>query len=427
MTYSTESKKVQCFLKSLCLIILLLLFVGITLPLSAQTDSWKFIVYGDTRSNDTYHRGVLQSIMNNTPDYTFIINVGDVVSDGTIKSQWDIWQKACDDILGGTGQDQVPPKYMATPGNHDETEKTAGLANWNTYLSGQVQQYGNEGKYFTFDYEHARFVVLDSDNSSVTGSQYDMLLDAIENNPKTWLFAVWHHPIFDFGPKQYEDYLHDMWGVPLYENGCDIIFMGHAHYYVRTKKLELNGEMNPPLDPINGTVQVVTGNGGAPVYQVSPNTDGNGYMVEAYTNQYGYTELTVGADSLRLRHYLRNGTLLDEAYYSPNPKPTDSAVGKIDLADTPNTYNVHQNYPNPFNPETTFYFSLPIGCNVTIKIYDAYGREVTTLVNAYLAKGTHKSTWTGISSDGSFTPSGIYFYQMQAGAYTKTKKMIKLQ
>jgi len=70
---------------------------------------------------------------------------------------------------------------------------------------------------------------------------------------------------------------------------------------------------------------------------------------------------------------------------------------------------------------------LPIGCNVTIKIYDAYGREVTTLVNAYLAKGTHKSTWTGISSDGSFTPSGIYFYQMQAGAYTKTKKMIKLQ
>lgn len=421
MIYSKKSKMVDFFL---CLVLFLLGFGAITLPQSAQTDSWKFIMYGDTRSNDAYHRGVLQSMMNNTPDYKFIINVGDVVEDGVVTSQWDIWQKACDDILGGTGQNQTPPKYMAVPGNHDNTEISMGLANWNTYLSGQVQQYGNEGKYFTFDYENARIVALDSDKSSVTGNQYDMMLDAIDNNPKTWLFAVWHHPIFDFGPKKYEDDLHDIWGVSLYCSGCDIMFMGHAHYYVRTKKLELNGEMNPPLDPISGTVQVVTGNGGAPAYSVNPNEDGNGYMVEAYTSQYGYTELTVSEDTLRLRHYLRNGTLADEAYYTPNLK-TD--VKNIDLADTPNTYTLNQNYPNPFNPETTFYFSLPKDCNVTIKIYDVNGREVTTLVNAYLAKGTHKSTWTGISSDGSFTPSGIYFYRMQAGAYTETKKMVKLK
>ena len=45
--------------------------------------AWKFVVYGDTRSDDSAHRSVLSSIAQNTPDYRFIINVGDVVADGT--------------------------------------------------------------------------------------------------------------------------------------------------------------------------------------------------------------------------------------------------------------------------------------------------------------------------------------------------------
>ncbi len=420
-------KMVYYFLFSIYLSILSILLIGATLPVFAQANSWKWIAYGDTRSNDSIHRDVLQSMMNNTTDYKFIINVGDVVSDGVVKSQWDTWQKACDDVLGGTGQDQVPPKYMAVPGNHDQTEKTNGLINWNTYLSGQVQQYGNDGKYFVFDYENARFIIMDSDKSPVYAEQYTMLLNAIENNPKTWLFAVWHHPIFDFGPKSYEDFLHDMWGVSLYGAGCDIMFMGHSHYYVRSKKLELNGEMNPPVDSINGTVHVVTGNGGAPAYQININEDNNGYMVESYTTQYGYTELTVGEDTLRLRHYLRTGTLFDEEYYTPNFKSPVSVVEKNDNAGIPADYIVNQNYPNPFNPETTIQFSLPTDCKVTIKIYDISGKIVNTIVNSYLQKGIHQFSWSGKNSEGLISPSGVYFYQMKTDFYESTKKMIKLQ
>jgi len=282
--------------------------------------AWKFVVYGDTRSDDRAHRSVLSSIAQNTPDYRFIINVGDVVDDGDSTSQWNTWQNAVDDVLGGTGQNDDPPKYMAVPGNHDDLENSSGSGNWRNFLPGQ-QRYGNNGAFFVVDYEDVRIIMLNSDGS-ITGSQRDMLRDAIDNNPKTWLFAVWHHPIFPFGAKSYEDSIHDNWGVPLYEGGADIIFTGHAHYYVRTKKLELNGQQRPPEDSAYGTVQVVTGNGGAPRYGIDAGS--NAYMMAGSTGDYGYTELTVDGDTLYLRHINDRGAVVDEATYTPNPKSVTS-------------------------------------------------------------------------------------------------------
>ncbi len=418
---------VYYFLFSIYFSILSILLIGATLPVFAQTNSWKWIAYGDTRSNDSIHRDVLQSMTNNTTDYKFIINVGDVVSDGVVKSQWDTWQKACDDVLGGTGQDQVPPKYMSAPGNHDNTEKTNGLINWKTYLSGQVQQYGNDGKYFVFDYENARFIIMDSNKAAVYGEQVALVLNGMVNKPKAWVFGVWHHPIVDLGPKSYEDFLHDMWGVSLYEAGCDIMFMGHAHYYVRNKKLELNGEMNPPVDSINGTVHVVTGNGGAPAYQININEDNNGYMVESYTNQYGYTELTVGEDTLRLRHYLRTGTLFDEEYYTPNFKSPASVVEKNDNVGIPVDYIVNQNYPNPFNPSTTISFQLAKAEYVEIVIYNQTGQIIRKFINEEIPAGYHQISWDSINDDGERVANGLYFCRIIAGKNTNTIKMVLMK
>jgi len=114
---------------------------------------------------------------------------------------------------------------------------------------------------FTFDYENARFLVLDSDKSPRAGAQLDMMMNAIQNNRKTWLFVITHYPIFDFGTYSYNDDIHDTWGIPLYQYGCDILFVGHDHFYLRTKKLELNGDINPPLDLEKGTVQINSSNG----------------------------------------------------------------------------------------------------------------------------------------------------------------------
>ncbi|RPH35522.1 hypothetical protein EHM92_06035, partial [bacterium] len=307
--------------------LILSLFVLLSFQ-SVYAGGWKWIAYGDTRTNDADHRAVLAAMKANTPDYSFMINVGDVTEDGSQSSLWNIWSAACNDILGGTGQSAVPPMYMSAIGNHEQISSASGLNNWRNYLSGQVQQFGNDGKFFYFDYQDARFVVLNSEDApSSTSAQQIMLLDAIQNNPKKWLFAIWHKPIFDFGVKTYEASIHQNWGVPLYDNGCDIMFMGHAHYYVRSKKLNLNGQMNPPLDPVRGTVQVVTGDGGAPHAAADETHDGNGYMVAYSYDQYtpafyGYTELNVDGDTLRLRHFSTSGQVMDQEVYTANPKPS---------------------------------------------------------------------------------------------------------
>lgn len=301
--------------------IILIVFAACTLINAQGAGSWKFIVFGDTRSNHNIHREVLQSMKTNTPDYRFIINVGDLINTGYSSSDWNNWKSAMTDVFGSTLQDGTPPKYMGVPGNHEYLSNSTALNYWRNNVSGQVTQFGNDGRFFYFDYEDARFILLDS-TMSLTGAQKTMLLDAIENNPKKWLFTIWHHPIFDFGPKSYQSSIHQNWGVPLYQNGCDIMFMGHAHYYVRSEKLQLNGQKNPPLDLNTGTSQIVVGNGAASMYSIDPNKDGNGYMVASTFEDYGYSEITIDGNTAYYRHIDRYGMIIDQEVYYANPKPS---------------------------------------------------------------------------------------------------------
>jgi len=85
----------------------------------------------------------------------------------------------------------------------------------------------------------------------------------------------------------------------------------------------------------------------------------------------------------------------------------------------PVNLDLHQNYPNPFNLFTTISYSLPESDIVTLKLYDLVGQEIKVFVNTFQSAGDHQITW---SAEGS--PSGIYFYRLQTGAYTKTMKLI---
>jgi hypothetical protein len=88
----------------------------------------------------------------------------------------------------------------------------------------------------------------------------------------------------------------------------------------------------------------------------------------------------------------------------------------------PNHFALDQNYPNPFNPATTFSFSLPVKSLVTLKVFDALGREVATLASEEMSAGSHTMRWNASS-----VPSGIYFYRLHAGAFTETKKAVVLK
>ncbi|MGD0591317.1 MAG: T9SS type A sorting domain-containing protein [Bacteroidota bacterium] len=88
----------------------------------------------------------------------------------------------------------------------------------------------------------------------------------------------------------------------------------------------------------------------------------------------------------------------------------------------PAKFSLDQNYPNPFNPSTNFTYELSKAGFVSVKVYDLLGREVATLVNEFKQAGSYPATWNAASFG-----SGVYFYKMQSGSFTATKKMILMK
>ena len=88
----------------------------------------------------------------------------------------------------------------------------------------------------------------------------------------------------------------------------------------------------------------------------------------------------------------------------------------------PQRYNLYQNYPNPFNPSTIIRYDLPKNEFVSLKIYNALGQEIVSLVNKVQDAGIHELPWN--ANDFS---SGIYFYKLVAGEYSSTRKMMLIK
>ena len=86
------------------------------------------------------------------------------------------------------------------------------------------------------------------------------------------------------------------------------------------------------------------------------------------------------------------------------------------------TFNLEQNYPNPFNPITKIKYSIPNSSFVTLKVFDILGRELETLINEEKTAGIYE-----IDFDASQLSSGVYFYQIKAGEFIQTKKMILIK
>lgn len=88
----------------------------------------------------------------------------------------------------------------------------------------------------------------------------------------------------------------------------------------------------------------------------------------------------------------------------------------------PSEYILRQNFPNPFNPTTTIEFSLPEKNFVTLKVFNMLGQEVATLVSQNLGAGTYSTVW-----DASTVSSGVYYYELRAGSFIETKKLLLLR
>jgi len=85
-------------------------------------------------------------------------------------------------------------------------------------------------------------------------------------------------------------------------------------------------------------------------------------------------------------------------------------------------YKLLQNYPNPFNPTTTITYQIPELSFVTLKVYDVLGSQIVTLINEEKSIGSYE-----VEFNASSLPSGVYFYQLKAGSFVETKKMILMK
>jgi hypothetical protein len=86
------------------------------------------------------------------------------------------------------------------------------------------------------------------------------------------------------------------------------------------------------------------------------------------------------------------------------------------------TYKLFQNYPNPFNPSTTIEFDLPKSSEVSLKVFNILGEEVTALVSERLSTGSYSYEW-----DAGKLASGVYLYRVQAGNFVETRKMVLMR
>jgi hypothetical protein len=168
-------------------------------------------------------------------------------------------------------------------------------------------------------------------------------------------------------------------------------------------------------------------------YEYGANLWGQYGFKDAFNLSYNwfansYLAIDQGPIIIMIENY-RTQLLWNNFMANPEIQPMLDAIGFVpDFTDVagepeiPSNYELKNNYPNPFNPETKIGFLVPDFGFVSLKVFDALGREVATLVNANKSAGEYEVVF----SPGNLS-SGIYFYQLRAGKFIQTRKMILLK
>jgi hypothetical protein len=124
-------------------------------------------------------------------------------------------------------------------------------------------------------------------------------------------------------------------------------------------------------------------------------------------------------------HFASTEKVEDAGWYIDNFKIYDTVQSHG--PPSPENYYLSENYPNPFNSETIIHYQLPVRGRVVLKLFNILGREIFTLVDTYNDPGNYWIHWDGRNRFGTEMSSGIYLFQIRAGEFIKTRKMIILR
>jgi hypothetical protein len=362
----------------------------------SNADAVSFFVYGDTRSNPGIHNQVASAMIaayNDDPDFqSIIISVGDLVSNGESESIWD--SEFFSPIYSSIREMLATLPYESCIGNHE--------GNGVLFTKYFPYPFVN-GRYWSFDYGPAHFVVVDQYTSYGPGSaQLTWIENDLAATTKRWKFIYLHEPGWSAGGHSNNTNVQNYIQPLCVEYGVPIVFGGHNHYYARA---------------VAGNIQhITTGGGGAPLYQPDPNYPN--IVSTAMKNHY--CKVKIIHDTLNFTALTPSGEVID-SFTIVNPSV--GVIPEWDRGSSPR-YILNDAYPNPFNPTTTISWQSPVSSWQSLKVYDMLGKEIATLVNAYKPAGSYNVEFTMHNTQLS---SGVYIYQLRAGSFVDTKKMILLR
>jgi hypothetical protein len=141
--------------------------------------------------------------------------------------------------------------------------------------------------------------------------------------------------------------------------------------------------------------------------------NGHGTTTEPQTYSYKDENLSEGKYQYRLKQVDFDGTF------------EYSNIVEVEIL-PPAKFSLEQNFPNPFNPSTSIHYSLASRQFVTLKIFNSLGEEIATLVNEVKPAGNHTIEFKPESSIKNLV-SSVYLYQLKAGEFIQTRKMILLK
>ncbi len=182
-----------------------------------------------------------------------------------------------------------------------------------------------------------------------------------------------------------------------------------------------------PVELVSFTALVVD-NGILLSWSTATETNNAGFTIERGTDSENFSEIDFIAGKgttteTQIYSYLDNSVKTGKYYYRLKQTDYDGTFKYLNVVSAevglPTKFVLEQNYPNPFNPTTKISWQTPVAGWQTLKIYDALGNEVTTLVNEFKEAGVHE-----LEFDASNLASGIYLYKLTAGNFVQTKKMI---
>ena len=195
------------------------------------------VIYGDTRTNHIPHRKVVDAIMKTKPSVVF--HTGDLVEDGLSPDHWGIFNGIASRLI-------KTAEFYPALGNHENDSQ----------LFFENFDLPNNERWYSVEVIGIHFIVLDSNFDITKGSeQYEWLENDLRNISEGMRFviAILHHPPFSTGPHAEDEKGLRKTIVPLFDQyGVDMVFSGHSHAYERSL--------------YNDTHYIVTGGGGAPLY-----------------------------------------------------------------------------------------------------------------------------------------------------------------